>query len=429
MFEDGKDIFGGDFVGIGITGAPLFRDVITGDVFSFASLSTKYSEDLPFEVLREGPMLIPDARTFGDLGDGALEAACTNLAKMLPKCSEETSDEKKRNAVRFHGPSIGLDHCVIYCFYSHMSTSPQKILVIVGPTASGKSELGVELAKKFQGEIISADSRQVYRGMDIGTGKVQLTASSHKPTALSYKGIPHHLIDVADPNEDFNVSSFVTIAKEKIEEIGAHENLPIIVGGTGFWVNSLVFGYELPDVVPNKELRDELETHTVEELFEQLQKLDTSRAKHIDKHNKRRLIRALELVMTTGEPIPELKSESQYDALWIGIKIEKDELDARIGKRLKQWLKDGLIEETKELHESGVSWPRLESLGMEYRSVARYLQGTTSEEEMRVEALHSIVQYAKRQMTWFKRNKNIHWITNEEEADKLLRAFITEPTP
>ena len=192
-----------------------------------------------------------------------------------------------------------------------MSTK-QKIIVIVGPTASGKSALALRLVELAQGkaEIISADSRQVYRGLDIGTGKEKFT---------------QHLIDVAEPTEDFNVSNFLKLAKEKIEEITARGNLPIIVGGTGFWIDSLVYGYELPEVKPSQQLRQEMDTKTTYELLEQLQKLDPHRAKHIDGHNKRRLIRALEIALTTG-PIPILNKESNYDALWIWIKIDKKKI-------------------------------------------------------------------------------------------------------
>ncbi len=281
-------------------------------------------------------------------------------------------------------------------------SNKQKILVIVGPTASGKSGLAWELAQKYNGEIISADSRQVYRGLDIGTGKEKF---------------PQHLIDVADPTEDFNVSNFVKLAKEKIEEIVARGNLPIIVGGTGFWIDSLVYGYELPEVKPSRELRQEMDTKTTYELLEQLQKLDPHRAKHIDGHNKRRLIRALEIALSPSgsrisprPPFTVKGGEGGYTALWIGIKLPKEELNRRIEERLNHWFEQGLIEETKKLHDSGISWQRLESLGMEYRSVARYLQGTISEGEMFDEALRAIRQYAKRQMTWFKRNKNINWI-------------------
>lgn len=277
-----------------------------------------------------------------------------------------------------------------------------KILVIVGPTARGKSALAWELAQKYSGELISADSRQVYRGLDIGTGKEKF---------------PQHLIDVADPDQDYNVSSFVDDAKKAIEDISARGKLPIIVGGSGFWVDSLVFGHELPEVTPDKELRRDLEQHSAAELHAKLMELDPHRGKHIDKHNKRRLIRAIELVTTTGEPTPLLKSESAYDALWIGIKVDKEELDARIEKRLNHWFDAGLIEETKKLTNP-------ERFGLAYTAIGKYLKGEIDEQEMHRQALSSIKQYAKRQMTWFKRNKAIRWIALGAKVDELLFDFL-----
>ena len=280
-----------------------------------------------------------------------------------------------------------------------------KVLVIVGPTASGKSALALELAQKYKGEHISADSRHGHGGLDIGTGKEKF---------------PQHLVDVADVTEDYNVSDFVRDAQKVIEEITARGHLPIIVGGTGFWIDSLVYGYELPEVKPSKELRDELETKTTGELFAQLQKLDLQRSKHIDKHNKRRLIRALELVMTTGKPVPQLKSESMYDALWIGIKVQKIELEQRIAQRLDQWFEQGLIEETKRI-------PHPERFGLAYAVIAKYLKGEidlpagkAGESQMRANSLRSIIQYAKRQMTWFKRNENIRWVADVGDAENII---------
>ena len=284
-----------------------------------------------------------------------------------------------------------------------------KVLVIVGPTASGKSALAWELAQKYNGELISADSRQVYRGLDIGTGKEKY---------------PQHLIDVADPKEDYNVSHFVADATKAIEDISARGKLPIIVGGTGFWVDSLTCGYELPEVEPQQELRRELEKKSAGELFAQLQDLDPARSKHIDKHNKRRLIRAIELVIATGKPTPQLRKTARYDALFLGIKISKEELNHRIEKRLRNRLQQGLIEETQKLYDSGVSWERLEAFGLEYRSVARHLQAITSKDELYKELLHAIQQYAKRQVTWFKRNKNIHWIVDVQDGEKLVDDWL-----
>ncbi len=290
----------------------------------------------------------------------------------------------------------------------------QKIIVIVGPTASGKTALGIELAQNYNGEIVSADSRQVYRGMDIGTAKD--------------KSFPQHLIDVADPSTDYNVSHFVADAKRAIEDIASRGKLPMVVGGSGFWIDALVFGHELPEVKPMTELRAELEQKSWQELFAQLEKLDPERAKHVDRHNKRRLTRALEVILTTGEPIPLLKSTSQYEVLWIGIKISKEDLDKKIEKRLHDRLEHGMIEEVKSLHDAGVSWGRLDSFGLEYRFLAKHLQGELTKEEMHEQLLQAIRQYAKRQITWFKRNKAIHWLSPEAsfpESQELLRDFLS----
>ncbi|MEK7615580.1 MAG: tRNA (adenosine(37)-N6)-dimethylallyltransferase MiaA [Patescibacteria group bacterium] len=273
-----------------------------------------------------------------------------------------------------------------------------KIIVIVGPTASGKSALAWELAQKYNGEIISADSRQVYRGLDIGTGKEKF---------------PQHLIDVVDPSQDYNVSHFVRDAKKAIEEIHAMGKLPIIVGGTGFWIDALIFGYELPEVQPDRDLRRELEKQSAAELFEQLQKLDPFRAKHIDKHNKRRLIRAIEVAHSgavfPSQPPPYGKGEEKVgNIFWIGIKIPKEELDHRIEKRLNEWFARGLIEEAKKIK-------NVERFGLAYTAIGKFLKGEIDEPTMRAEALKSIKQYAKRQMTWFKRNKNIQWITSPSD--------------
>jgi len=277
-----------------------------------------------------------------------------------------------------------------------------KVIVIVGPTASGKSVLGFELAKKYNGEIISADSRQVYRGLDIGTGK---------------ESFPQHLIDVANPDEDYNISHFVRDAKKAIEDIVSRGKLPIIVGGSGFWIDSLIYGYKLPEVKPNKELRRELEQHSAAELFAKLEGMDSFRARHIDKKNKRRLIRAIEIIIKTGKAVQPLnlavRRLSEYNALWIGIKVDKEELDRRIEKRLNEWFDPttprlrgaslNIIEETRKLKNP-------ERFGLAYTAIGKYLKGEIDMLEMRAEALRSIRAYAKRQMTWFKRNKNIKWI-------------------
>jgi tRNA dimethylallyltransferase len=306
-----------------------------------------------------------------------------------------------------------------------------KIIVILGPTASGKSELAVKLAKKFNGEVISADSRQVYKGLDIGSGKI---------TKKEMRGIKHHLLDVASPKRIFTVSQYQKSARKVIKEILKKGKIPIICGGTGLYIDAVVYNWQLPEIPPQPELRKKLGKLATEELFKKLQKLDPRRAENIDKNNRRRLIRALEIVMITGRPIPPItilskrssEKDSEFEILKIGIKKEAEELKQLIRKRLIKRLKQGMIEEVKNLHEKQkVSWRRLDDLGLEYRYVSRYLRNMMSRPRSRASSLRGrqemisaiekeSYKYAKRQMTWFKRDKNIHWIAETEKAIGLV---------
>ncbi|MBP9822449.1 MAG: tRNA (adenosine(37)-N6)-dimethylallyltransferase MiaA [Candidatus Pacebacteria bacterium] len=288
-----------------------------------------------------------------------------------------------------------------------------KIIVIVGPTASGKSDLAIKLARKFKGEIISADSRQVYRGMDVGTGKV-----TKKEQRLAH----HHLIDVANPKKIFTVSDFKKLGEKAIKEIISKNKMPIIVGGTGQYIDTLVYNFSLPEVPPNYKLRAKLEKQSTEQLFEQLQKLDPERSGNIDSKNPRRLIRAIEIITATGQPVGRIKQESPYDVLWLGLNPKG--LEKRISTRLSARIKQGMIAEVKKLRTGGISWQRLYDLGLEYRWVGQYLQNKITKDEMTIGLDQAIHQYSKRQMTWFKRNKNIHWVKNLTSATKLMKAFV-----
>jgi len=297
----------------------------------------------------------------------------------------------------------------------------------VGPNASGKSDLAVKLAKKFNGEVISADSRQVYKGMDIGTGKVprdKLKIKNEKLKIYLHQGIPHHLLDVASPKRRFSVVQYQKKATEAIKKIQRKGKLPILCGGTGFYVQAVVDGLVFPKVKPDWRFRKKLEQKSARELYKYLKKLDPERAKTIEKDNKRRLIRAIEIVLKTGKPVPKLQKQKLFDVLMIGIKRDKKELKERIRKRLLKRLKQGMIEEVKKLKESGLSWKRLEEFGLEYRYIAYYLQGKLSWKEMVEQLQKAIEDFAKRQMTWFKRDKRIHWIKNFKEAKKLTREFL-----
>ncbi len=303
-----------------------------------------------------------------------------------------------------------------------------KILIIVGPTAVGKSDLAVELAQKFNGEVISADSRQVYTGLDIGTGKI---------TSEEMKGVPHHLLDVANPQDQFTVTQWRALAETAITDILARGKLPIICGGTGFYISTLIDDITLPDAPADQALRNELSTKTVPELFALLKQTHPERAQSMnqsDKNNPRRLIRAIEIARhasQTSEGItpdarPLQVHESSYDPLWIGINLPLLELHTKIQNRLEKRINQGMITEVQNLHDKGVSWERMEELGLEYRYIARQIQGTITLEKMREKLVTEINQYAKRQMTWFRRNKLIRWFapTDVEAIEKEVAAFV-----
>jgi len=293
-------------------------------------------------------------------------------------------------------------------------SNKQKILVIVGPTSSGKTSLSIKLAKQFNGEVISADSRQVYKGMDIGSGKV---------TKTEMAGVKHYLLDVASPKAQFSAASFVKKADKAIKEINKKGKLPIIAGGTMFWVDALIYG--LPETVkPDFKLRKKLEKISIVQLFNKLKKLDPARAKTIDENNKRRLIRALEIVMLTGKPVPKLNKKSRYDVFKLGVRRDKKLLKQRIHDRLLSRMRQGMVVEVKRLHDQGVSWKRLDDFGLEYRHVAKYLKGEWTKEEMLERLEYEINHYAKRQMTWFNKDKEIYWSNNYKNIAKKVENWL-----
>jgi tRNA dimethylallyltransferase len=291
----------------------------------------------------------------------------------------------------------------------------KKLVVVLGPTASGKTELAIKLAKKFNGEIVNADSRQVYKGMDIGTAK---------PTKKEMKGIPHHLLDIASPKRKFTVAQYRKLALKAIEKIQKRRKIPILVGGTWFYIRAIVDGIVIPEVPPDWKLRKRLEKKYPEELYKILKKLDPKRAKTIEKENKRRLIRAIEICKKIGK-VPPLKfNPLPYPVLMIGIKRTEKELMEKIRKRFFEWLKRGLILEVIKLRKMGVSFKRIEEFGMHYREIARYLQGKISEKEMIENSIKEIQDYAKKQLNWFKKDKRAKWINNYREAEKLVRDYL-----
>jgi len=297
-----------------------------------------------------------------------------------------------------------------------LSMKNKKLIVIVGPTASGKTGLSIKLAKKFGGEVVSADSRQVYKGMDIGTGKI---------TKKETQGIPHYLLDAVSPKKRFDVSQYKKLAEKAINRIYKKNRIPFLVGGTGFYIQTVVDGISIPEVKPDWNLRKKLEGKPIFELYKMLVKLDPERAAHIDKNNPRRLIRALEIVLKTKRPVgPLSQNKPNFEALFLGVKKGKKELKSLIKKRLLKRLDAGMVDEVKKLHKSGVSWKRLEEFGLEYRFVAQYLQEKLKYDEMVNQLQKKIEHYAKRQMTWFKRDKRIKWIKYYKQAEKLIKTFL-----
>ena len=323
-----------------------------------------------------------------------------------------------------------------------------KILVLVGPTSSGKSELAVKLAKRFNGEIISADSRQIYKGLNLGTGKIPgkwISVKTHGRAFYRYKGVFHHCIDYVNPKKQFSAALFKKDAQKAISAVLKRGKLPILCGGTAHWIDAVVYNQKLPDVKPNKKLRAALEKKSAEELYKQLAKLDPARASTTDRFNKRRLIRALEIIEATKKPISPLKPQPStlYPTLWLGIKTNQKDLYKKIEKRLKERFKQGIIKEVADLHNHplqsmervpranarggrGLSWKRLNSFGLEYRFVSLYLQKKITFDQMFTQLLFAIKHYSKRQLTWWKKNKEIKWINPQTKpASKLIYKFLT----
>ncbi len=277
-----------------------------------------------------------------------------------------------------------------------------KVIAIVGATASGKTAYSIELAKKVNGEIISADSRLVYKGFDIGTAK---------PTLEERDGIPHYLIDIVEPEVDYSVGLWAKEAEKCIDEIIFRGKVPIIVGGTGLYFRILLENYDLPKVEPNYDLRRELETLTFEELQTRLASKDPETASRIEKNDKKKIIRALEIVETLNLPMSEargVKDSSPYEVEWHGRNFPREELYERINKRVDLMIETGLIEETKNLLEKHGRIPNLiDTIG--YREIIEYLDGKLDLKGACDILKQNTRRYAKRQLTWFRKNTMIDW--------------------
>ncbi len=301
-----------------------------------------------------------------------------------------------------------------------MKKSGNKILVILGPTASGKTKLAVKLAEKFNGEIVSADSRQVYRGMDIGTGK-----------DLSEYSVPYHLIDVVSPKIRFDLAKYQEAAFKAIDDILKRGKLPILAGGSGLYLQAVIDNYKLSDIKSDLVLRKKLDKLNVLELFNKLKKLApkmVAKLNQSDKNNKRRLIRYLE-ILGQDKNFKSRSGEKKYQALLIGVNISREVLQQRILKRLLERLeKQNMIGEIKKLRKRGLSWKKLEEFGLEYRFIALYLQNKFSYDEMVKKLNIAIYQFAKRQLTWFKRwekqGAKINWLKDDKKIKKLVKTFL-----
>ncbi|OGI92687.1 tRNA (adenosine(37)-N6)-dimethylallyltransferase MiaA [Candidatus Nomurabacteria bacterium RIFCSPLOWO2_01_FULL_42_20] len=283
-----------------------------------------------------------------------------------------------------------------------------KIIVILGQTATGKSNLAVKIAKQIGGEIISADSRQVYKGLDLGTGKI---------TKKEMMGVPHHLLDVVNPRKSFSVAEYKKLAEEKIEEILKNGKIPIIAGGTGLYIKSIVDNISFPEVPPNETLRKKLKKLSAEKLFALLKKIDPRRAQTVESKNPRRLIRAIEIAKALGK-VPRLtEATPPYKFIKIGLKLPDEILKKKIKKRLEKRLRAGMAIELHDLRKKGVPWKRFRELGFDQKYIALYLQNKISQKEMLEKLLNKNWQYAKRQWTWFKRDKKIIWIDPTRKSD------------
>ena len=303
----------------------------------------------------------------------------------------------------------------------------KKIVCIVGPTASGKTALSIALAKKLDGEVVSCDSMQIYRGMDIGTAK---------PTASEMQDIPHHMLSIIDPSENYSVARYVEDATVIVEDILSRGKLPIITGGTGLYVDSLVNGTEFAQISEDTEYRNELLREYEEKgagyLHRKLFEIDPERAEQIHENNVKRVIRALEIYRATGKTITEHDNvtklkEARFDATYIGLMFsDREKLYDRINLRVDMMLRDGLCEEVRRLLDAGTDPKATSMQAIGYKEMISYFNGDCSLSDAAESIKQASRRYAKRQMTWFKRNKNINWIAvdKSENISDLLQTSI-----
>lgn len=303
------------------------------------------------------------------------------------------------------------------------------IIAVVGPTASGKTAVAERLAYTFSGEIVSADSRTVYRGMDIGTAKVRGPVAEHGPYAgaVYHHGTHHWLLDLVAPHESFTVAQWKKEAVRVIANIHQRHHLPVVVGGTGLYVQHLVDNLEPPQIAPDAALRARLEEQTLPALVQLLKKYDPDAVERIDCKNPRRVIRTLEICISSGQPFAaqRRRGTSLYHALQIGIAVPREELYARIDARVREQVRDGLFAEVTSLVEQyGPDIPALSAIG--YRQVVVYLQKKCTKAEAVERIMFDSHAYARRQLTWLRRDPRIVWVKNAEEAEIAVRTFLME---
>ena len=286
-----------------------------------------------------------------------------------------------------------------------------KVIAIVGATASGKTAYAVELAQKIDGEIISADSRYVYKGLDIGTAK---------PSIDERKGIPHYMIDIVEPDFNYSAGLYAKQAKECIKDVLSRGKTPIVAGGTGLYIRVLLENYDLPNIEPDYKLRDELAKLSFDELYDILYGLDKESAESVERNDKKKLIRYIEVVKLTGLPLSKArgkKDEDEFDIEWIGLNFPREELYERINKRVDLMIDEGLIDETKNLLSKYGRIPNIvDTIG--YREIITYLDGDISLERAKELLKQNTRNYAKRQLTWFRKNENIKWNCYPEKKKK-----------
>jgi tRNA dimethylallyltransferase len=305
-----------------------------------------------------------------------------------------------------------------------INSQKSKIIAILGPTSSGKSSVAIRLAREFNGEIISADSRQIYRRMDIGTGKV----TKEEQTLAK-----HYMLDIVSPKTNFSAAQFKKKTDKIIADILKRGKLPIICGGTGFWIKALVDDVLYPEVKPDWKLREKLGKKSIGDLFAMLEKLDPVRAKNIDAKNPVRLIRAIEICKVLGK-VPTItdrgrtlntKKVRPRAFLQIGINLPKEKLHENIEKRLRQRFAQGMIEEVERLHrEQKISWKKMESFGLGYLWIAKFLQKQLPKEELFEKVYFSEKDYAKRQMTWFRKDERIVWLEKYQAIEQEVKKFL-----